>query len=234
MDKTDQYEKYGYGEGERVSKSDLALTEHYEELFYLTPKELAVAINAMEEDELLQFNQIISDGHGKNVDLMIEKLDELSKYFYVNIAIFGEAIMRSSVLDALIKANVDNDKYKDTFYKSIREIKEFFTGNKNNLKEMTPHEILFVIYPTFREHFHKLEKAGIIEKTESGLRWNRKIIAVAEYFDYLNCAERTRKWVVVEKIFGYEHLCQYLNTHRERQNKPSKDFQEIKQLLELG
>ena len=98
---------------------------------------------------------------------------------------------------------------------------------------MTPYEILLFIYPAFREHFHKLEKAGIIKKTESGLKWNRDKIAVAEYFNCLDCMERNRKWVFVERVFGYKNLCQYLNTHKERQNKPSKHFEEIKELLAI-
>jgi hypothetical protein len=233
FDKND-YSKYQYGYNGEVSRSDLFLAKDYEELFYMTPKELAIAINSMNEDELLQFNQAISNGHGMNADLMIEKLDELSKYFNVNVVIFGEAIMRTSVLDALISiSNVDKEKYKEIFCKSLREIKEFFTGKDKNPQEMNLYDILFIIYPTFKEHFHKLEKAGVIEKTDSGLKWNRDQIALIEYFNCLECMDRRRKWIFIEKIFGYKNLCQYLNTHKERQNKPSKHFDEIKELLDL-
>jgi hypothetical protein len=77
-----------YEDDGKVSKSDLFLANHYEELFYLPPKELALAINAMNEDELLRFNQILSEGQGMNVDLMNEKLDELRKYFNVKHGTF--------------------------------------------------------------------------------------------------------------------------------------------------
>jgi hypothetical protein len=220
---------------ERFSKSDLFLAEHYEELFYLAPKELAIAINAMNEGELLQFNQTIQNGDGRNVDLMQDKLDELSKYLGLNIIIFGEAILRTSVLDALISAaNVDKDKYEETFYKSVRETKEYFTGNNKNSGAIKSYIILFSIYPAFREHFFKLKRAGIIEETETGLKWNRDKISIAEYFECLECRERNRRWKYVEDIFGYHKLPQYLNVHKKQQRKPSKAFEEIKSLLGLN
>jgi hypothetical protein len=82
-----------------VTENDLFLAEHYEELFYLAPKELAIAINAMNEDELLQFNQTFANGYGMNVDLIRDKLDELSKYLIVNPAIFQEAYLRTTLID---------------------------------------------------------------------------------------------------------------------------------------
>ena len=64
-----ELEKYEYADYEGVSESDIFLKDHYEKLFYMTPKELAIEINAMNEDELIQFNQTIHKGHGMNVDL---------------------------------------------------------------------------------------------------------------------------------------------------------------------
>jgi hypothetical protein len=83
-----------------VSRSDILLAEHYERLFYLAPKELAMAINAMNENELFKFNEIIRKGHGMNVNLMREKLDEISKYQCVNF-IFEQAVFLTSVLSGL-------------------------------------------------------------------------------------------------------------------------------------
>jgi len=105
-------------------------------------------------------------------------------------------------------------------------------GNRSGA--FTPYEILFVNYPAFREHFPKLKTAGIIEEIENGLKWNRSTVSAAEYFDSLECHERNRRWVVVEKAFGFKNLCQHLKTHKERQSgKPSEGFEEIKLLLEL-
>ena len=91
---------------------------------------------------------------------------------------------------------------------------------------------MFYIYPAFHEHFFKLKNAGIITETQNSLKWNRSKISVAEYFNQLECLERNRRWKFVEKVFGIDKLCQYLNLHKERQcEKPSKDFEEIKELL---
>jgi hypothetical protein len=106
-------------------------------------------------------------------------------------------------------------------------------GNKTRPRP-TLLTLLFGFYPTFHEHFLKLKTAGIIEETETGLKWNRDKIAIAEYFEHLECLGHNRRWAEVEKVFGYKNLCQYLYTHRERQNgKPSKHFEEIKKLLDL-
>jgi hypothetical protein len=111
---------------------------------------------------------------------------------------------------------------------------EAFRDEKNNTGALTAYEILLINYPAFREHFSKFKTAGIIEETKNGLKWKRKKVAIAEYFSCLECKEQRRKWVVVEKIFKQKNLCQQLRTHKERQSgKPSKDFEEIKHLLEL-
>jgi len=112
---------------------------------------------------------------------------------------------------------------------------EAFRDEKTHSGALTAYEILFINYPAFREHFSKLKDAGIIEETENGLKWNRHDIAIAEYFEYLECNERRQRWIVVEKVFNKKNLCQYLRTHKERQSgKPSRDFEEIKLLLGLN
>jgi hypothetical protein len=79
-----------------------------------------------------------------------------------------------------------------------------------------------------------LKAAGIITETETGLKWHRTEIAIAEYFKCLECNERRRRWRIVEDVFGFNNLRQYLYNHKERQmGKPSKDFEEIKELLNL-
>jgi hypothetical protein len=234
MDET-EIEKYEYEDHEGISKSDLFLAEHYEELFYMAPKELAVAINAMNEDELIQFNKTIHKGHGMNVCLMIDKLDELYKYLNLNY-IFSNVHWRTSIIDEICSLpDHSNLPYEETFHK-IFETFKYFTEDENEGKhpntETKLYEFLYVIYPAFREHFLKLEEADIIKKTENGLKWNRTKISVAEYFDCLECEDRKRRWVFVEKVFGHKNLCQLLNLHKERQcGKPSKDFEEIKKLL---
>jgi len=97
-DKT-KLEKYGFTEDDEVTENDIFLIEHHEKLFYLNPLELAMAINAMKEDELLRFNENTRFGYGRNAELMREKLDELEKYMYVNMPIFGEAYLRSVIND---------------------------------------------------------------------------------------------------------------------------------------
>jgi hypothetical protein len=80
----------------------------------------------------------------------------------------------------------------------------------------------------------KLKKAGIIDDTETGLKWNRDKIALAQYFDRLDCMERARRWSVVEKTFNERNLRQYLHNHNDFQRgKTSRDFEEIKTLLDL-
>jgi len=111
---------------------------------------------------------------------------------------------------------------------------EAFRDEENQSGALTAYEILFINYPAFREHFPKFKDAGIIEETEEGLKWNRSDIAIAEYFDCLECKERRQRWIVIEKVFKKKNLCQYLRTHKDRQSgKPSKDFEEIKLLLGL-
>jgi len=144
------------------------------------------------------------------------------------------AFLRITFIDGLCSLPDYSDlPYKETFHKLFTTFKYFFEdeGKYPNTNE-NYYEILFPIYPAFREHFSKLNTAGIIKRIENGLKWNRDKIAIAEYFDHLECRERNRRWVFVEKVFGYKNLSQYLNLHKERQGgKPSKDFEEIKKLL---
>ena len=208
MDKIEyEYYKHEYDEG--ISKSDIFLKDHYEELFYMTPKELAGAINAMNEDELIRFNKTIHKGHGMNVDLINDKLDELCKYQNLNYSIFMNALCRISFIDGLCSLPDYSDKpYKETFHKLFTTFKYFFEDEgkegegKHPNTDAKSYDILFLIYPAFHKHFSKLKAAGIIEKTENGLKWNRKDIAVAEYFDYIECKDRRQRWVVVEKVFN--------------------------------
>ena len=216
MDKA-ELEKYGFSENDDdiITPNDLYLIEHYEKLFYMTPIELAQAINAMGEDELIRFNNG-TRGPGFNAELMQEKIDHMTKYTTVNPTIFGEAVVRSGI-------------FQTGYFDNLKEMYGEKTRSRPSIVSM-----LFSSYPAFKDHFYKLKTAGIIAETENGLKWNRYKIAVAEYFDRLDCMERNRRWRVVEKVFGYKDLCQYLHTHRERQSgKPSKHFEEIKELLEL-
>jgi len=233
LEEYEYYEHEGYDDNGAISKSDLFLAEYYEELFYVTPKELAVAINAMNEDELIQFNKTIHKGNGMNVYLMRDKLDALGEYQNLNSA-FITAYYRTSIINEICNLPDHSDyPYEETFHK-IFETFKYFTEDEDNLPNTNAksYEMLFYIYPAFREHFNKLKKAGIIIETQNNLKWNRNKISVAEYFDHIECLERNRRWVFVEKVFGIKNLCQYLNVHKERQcKKPSKDFEEIKELL---
>jgi hypothetical protein len=237
MDETelekDEYAEYADYEG--ISKSDIFLRDHYEELFYMTPKELAVAINAMNEDELIQFNKTIHNGHGMNVCLMRDKLDVFGEYQNLN-SIFVEAVYRISIIHDICTLPDHSDlSYEESFHNTINTFKYFiFNEEEEKHPNTNSYEILFFIYPAFREHFIRLKKAGIITETQNDLKWNRDKISVAEYFDHLECNQRNRRWIYVEKVFGYKNLSQYLNLHKERQcGKPSKHFEEIKKLLEI-
>jgi hypothetical protein len=230
-----ELEKYEYGGHEGISKSDLFLAEHYEELFYLAPKELAVAINIMNEDELIQFNKTIHRGHGMNVCLMIDKLDELYKYLNVN-NVFSNAHWRTSIIDGICSLPDHTDlPYEETFHKIFETFKYFAEDedDHSNMK-VKPYEALSYFYPAFREHFLKLKKAGIIKETENGLKWNLSIISAVQYFDKLECLERSRRWSVIEKVFGFKNLRQRLKNHKEQQRgKTTEDFEKIKKLLDL-
>jgi hypothetical protein len=217
MDKA-ELEKYGFLESddEFLTPNDLFLIEHYEKFFYMTPVELAQAINAMGEDELIHFNNVVyRDCTGYNAEFMREKIDDMRKYSTVTPRIFGEAVVRTTIF-------MDGE---------FDVLKEMF-GNKSK-PSPTLLAILFGYYPTFHEHFIKLKTAGIIGESETGFKWNRNKIAIAEYFNCLECMGQNRRWAEIEKVFGFKNLCQYLNTHKERQRKPSKDFEEIKKLLDL-
>jgi hypothetical protein len=90
-------EQYGFLDDDTdVTEGDLFLVEHHEQLFYMNPLELAKAINAMSEDELIQFNNWIrySNDGGMNAEIMREKTSELFKYLNVNPRVFGEALYR--------------------------------------------------------------------------------------------------------------------------------------------
>ena len=233
-----ELEKYEYEDHEGISKSDLFLAEHYEELFYVTPKELAVAINAMNEDELIQFNKTIHKGHGMNVCLMRDKLDVLGEYQNLN-SIFIKAYYRTSIIDGICSLPDHSDlPYEETFHKIFDTFKYFAEDEEGEGKlpntNAISYEILFYIYPAFREHFIKLKKAHIIEETETGLKWNRTIISAVQYFNTLECLERNRRWSVIEKVFGFKHLRQRLNIQEDKQHgKDSPAFEEIKKLLGL-
>jgi hypothetical protein len=187
----------------------------------------------MNVNELIQFNKTIHKGHGMNVCLMRDKLDALGEYQNLN-SVFIIAYYRTSIINEICNLPDHSDyPYEETFHK-IFETFKYFTEDENNLPNTNAksYEMLFYIYPAFREHFYKLKKAGIITETQNNLKWNRDKISVAEYFDHLECLERNRRWVFVERVFGYKNLCQYLKTHKERQrDKPSKHFEEIKELL---
>ena len=230
-----ELEQYDYEEDEGVSRSDKFLAKHYEELFYMTPKELAVAINAMNENELIQFNQTIHKGHGMNVCLMRDKVDALGEYQNLN-SIFIKAFYRTSIIDGICSLPDYSDlPYKETFHKIFESFKYFTEDEGNQVNtNAASHEILFYIYPAFRDHFSKLKNTGVIKEVKNGLEWTRNDIAIAEYFNCLECKQQRQKWIIIEKVFNKKNLCQYLRTHKDRQSgKPSKDFEEIKQLLEL-
>jgi len=242
MDETEleeeYYEKhYVDVDYEKLMKYDNFLRDHYEELFYVTPKELAIAINAMNEDELIQFNKTVYKGHGMSVCLMRDKLDEFCRYRNLN-SIFDKAVYRTSFIGDICKSPDFSDlPFEETFHKIFGNFKYFIEDEEDEGKHpntnSNSYEILFYIYPAFREHFFKLKNAGIITtEAQNNLKWNRDKISVAEYFDRLECKERNRRWVFVERVFGYKNLIQYLNLHKERQcGKPSKHFEEIKELL---
>jgi len=230
-----ELEEYEYADDEGISKSDIFLKDHYEELFYMTQKELALAINAMNEDELIQFNQTIHKGHGMNVCLMRDKLDVLGEYQNLN-SIFTEAYWRISIIDGVCSLPDYSDlSYKETFHKIFNSFKCFFEDDSEHPNtNVKSYEILYYVYPKFQEHLPKLKAAGIIEETENGLKWNRKKIAIAQYFDKLNCLEWNRRWSVVQKVFNLKGLRQQLNNQKkEHYGKESPDFVEIKKLLNL-
>jgi len=216
-------EKHGFIEEDEVTKNDIFLIEHHEELFYLNPKELAKAINAMDEDRLLMFNENTQAGYGCNAELMRDKLEEMQKYMTVNMPIFGEAFFRTMVRD----------------HDSFLEIKKFFAekGKRSGLESV---DALFMFYSKFREHFPILEAKGVIKKKpEGGLDWTLSTISLAQYFEYLNADAQRNRWSIIEKVFYVDNvkvrnLRQYLYNHNERQySKPSEDFKRIKEILAL-
>jgi hypothetical protein len=216
MDKAD-LEKYGFSETDAdiIVPNDLFLIDHYENLFYMNPMELARTINDMAENDLICFNNAVHD-HGFNAELMREKINELSKYTTVNPSIFGEAVVRSGILQA-------------SYFDILKEMFGDRTKPRPSILTM-----LFNCYPAFKEHILKLKRAEIIDDTETGLKWNRDKIALAQYFDCLDCMERSRRWSVVEKVFNERNLRQYLHNHNDCQRgKTSRDFEEIKNLLDL-
>jgi hypothetical protein len=147
---------------------------------------------------------------------MREKTGELSKYVAVNPFIFGEAVVRTGI-------------FGTGYFDTLKEMFRDRTRPRPSILTM-----LFNCYPIFKEHILKLKTAGIIEETETGLKWNRDKIALAQYFDCLDCMERARRWSVVEKAFSEKNLRQYLYNHNDCQRgKTSRDFEEIKKLLDL-
>jgi len=234
MDET-ELEENEYADYEGISKSDIFLKDHYEELFYMTPKELAIAINAMNEDELIQFNQTIHKGHGMNVCLMRDKLDVLGEYLNLN-SIFEEAHWRTSIIDGICSLPDYSDlPYKETFHKILTSFKCFFEDdNESPNTNANSYEILFYVYPAFRKHFSILKEKRIIEKAGNGLKWNCSKISAAQYFDKLECLEYNRRWIVIEKVFNFKGLRQQLNSQKkEHYGKESPDFVKIKELLNL-
>jgi L-rhamnose mutarotase len=131
-------EYYKCAEPEGISKSDIFLKDHYEKLFYMTPKELAESINAMNEDELIQFNKTIHKGSGTNVDLMNDKLDEMNKYQNLN-SIFINASCRISFIDGLCNIT-DNASltYEETFHKLFTTFKYFFEDESKEIEDKEP------------------------------------------------------------------------------------------------
>jgi len=79
----------------------------------MTPIELAQAINAMEEDDLIRFNKVYR-GYGCNAELMQEKISDMSNYVTVDPIIFGEATARTSLID------------EDSFHYMFTELKRMY------------------------------------------------------------------------------------------------------------
>jgi hypothetical protein len=242
---------------EDVSKSDLFLAEHYEELFYLPPKELAMAINAMNEDELLQFNQTISNGYGMNVDLMMDKLDELNKYCNVNF-IFIEAIWLTSICDAFMSIyNIDKDKYKETFLKLIRKIKELSTDKDKSRKEHEDYEktindllkgnvqsdslsikigVVFIAYPQFKTDFKILKttpkRKPFITETDDGLQWTYSKKSLSQYFGYMTkLGKKNVNWKVIENLFNETDLKNSFSINGKERTKDAKDYELLLKVL---
>jgi hypothetical protein len=214
MDKAD-LEKYGFIEEDEITENDIFLIEHHENLFYLNPLELAKAINAMGENELLLFNKNVRHGYGNNADLMRDKLDELCKYMNVNMRIFGAAVFRTFSVN-------DHDTFLET---------EAIFAEKG--KRPNNIELLFRVCPSFRTHYDIMKSHGVIEESVPGhLKWNKDKIALGEYFEWLQKEQQRKQWAAVELVFGVRNLRQYLHNHKEMQRgKPSKDFEEIMRLL---
>jgi len=219
MDKA-KLKKYGFTENDEVTEDDIFLIEHHEELFYFNPKELAKAINAMNENQLLQFNENTRSGYGSNAELMREKLDELEKYMNLDIPIFGEAVLR-------FRAVHDHD--------SFLEVTEMFKkgGKRRGLAEV---DTLFLLYPKFKEHFPILQAKGIIKKsaTKGRLIWIKTKISLAQYFEHLNKGEQCIRWKAIETVFSKKNLRQQLNGQKQKEHsKLSPDFLKIKEILDL-
>lgn len=119
--------------GEHVSNSDLFLAEHFKELYYLTPKELAMAINSMPADKLYQLILTIRDGEGMNVDLMIEKLDELGKYQNLDWVFMQTWFLL--VLKDFIDCDRDCNTDKATFCRAHKEIKKIWSDENEHDKK---------------------------------------------------------------------------------------------------
>ena len=190
---TADLEKYGFSETDAdiICEDDLFFIEHHENLFYMNPLELAKAINAMGEDELLQFNHK-TWGAGYNAELMRKKINDLAKYVTINPAIFGEAVVRNSIFE----------KWE---YTGLKEMYQTKTKPRHAI-----FEILFCRFPQFRTHYSILESNGIIRKKENGcLEWTLSKISLAQYFECLENNDQRRRWSVIEKTFEEKNPRQY-------------------------
>jgi hypothetical protein len=135
LEKND-YSKSQYGYDGEISNNDFFLAEHYKELFYMTPKELAMAINSMPADKLFQFIFTVENGEGMNVDLIKEKLDELGKYQNLDW-VFMQAWFLL-ILKDFIDCTRDSNTDKETFCRAHKEIKKIWSDeNEHQRKEKT-------------------------------------------------------------------------------------------------
>jgi hypothetical protein len=148
--------------------------------------------------------------------------------------------------NTIMAMNNDRERIK-ILTEEIEELKKMLRidkiKNEQKQQENQPSDPLcdgiFYVYPEFKKHYPFFKSKEDIKKADDGLRWHYSKVSLAEYFDSLKCNDEKRKWVEIENLFyikndltKVKNLRQALYDQREKQRKPSIDFEKIQQLLE--
>jgi hypothetical protein len=126
-------------------------------------------------------------------------------------------------------------------YRELNRKRQYYEEKiiKNELRERGELEpnpalaVVFLLFPQFQQDY-EIMKNGYITETETGLKWEKSIQSLAEYFGKLPLPQnrKTRPWKDIEILFNVKDLKNsFSNNGNSYGKKISKDYEELQKKL---